>query len=115
MELSSNENTSGAKFLRADLHIHSYGTNGSNDVTDENMTVFNIIDTALNEKLNIISITDHNSIGNVKVALEYSINKEILVIPGVELSTIQGHILFYFSDLDKLDRFFGKLNFSLIG
>jgi len=112
MEHSSSENTSGAIFLRADLHIHSYGFNASYDVADENMTVSNIIDTAINEKLNIISITDHNSIGNVMSALEYSINKEILVVPGVELSTIQGHILFYFSDYDKLDRFFGKLNFS---
>jgi len=30
--------TTGVKFLRADLHIHSYGKFGSYDVTDHTMT-----------------------------------------------------------------------------
>ena len=77
----------GAKFYRANLHIHSYGTYATYDVTDTDMTVEKIIDEAIKENISIISITDHNEIGNIPNALEYGKDKNILVIPGVELST----------------------------
>ncbi|WP_027086817.1 TrlF family AAA-like ATPase [Cohnella panacarvi] len=104
--------SSGAEFKRADLHIHSFGDTGSYDVKDSNMTPENIIDTAISENLKVISVTDHNSIGNVKRALDYSKDKDILVIPGVELSTPQGHLLVYLPTFEKLTNFFGKLNIS---
>lgn len=102
----------GAKFYRADLHIHSYGEVGSYDVKDTNMTPSNIIDKAIEENLSIISITDHNSIGNLKEAVEYSEGKNIYLIPGVELSTSQGHLLVYFPDLISVSAFIGKLDIS---
>jgi len=40
----------GAKFLRADLHIHSYGEFGSFDVADTTMTPMAIVDTAIEKK-----------------------------------------------------------------
>src|SRR3989344_6745230 len=46
----------GAKFRRCDLHIHSFG--GSYEVTDSSMTPQNIIDLAIENKLEIIAITD---------------------------------------------------------
>lgn len=50
-------NNSGASFVRADLHIHSYGfDNGSFDVKDAQMTPQNIVDTAIKSGLKIISI-----------------------------------------------------------
>ncbi len=62
----------GADFVRADLHIHSYGTDdGSFDVKDEQMTPENIVDTAIQYNLSIISITDYNEINNSKLATEY--------------------------------------------
>ncbi|RCW20769.1 TrlF family AAA-like ATPase [Marinilabilia salmonicolor] len=109
-EINKIEN--GAKFFRADLHIHSYGEVGSYDVTDTGMTPTNIIDKAIEEKLSIISITDHNSIGNLKEAIEYSEGKDIYLIPGVELSTSQGHLLVYFPDLSSISAFMGKLDIS---
>jgi predicted metal-dependent phosphoesterase TrpH len=54
----------GAKFVRADLHIHSYGEYGSFDVNDTSMTPEAIVDTAIEKGLSIISITDHNKIRN---------------------------------------------------
>ena len=102
----------GSKFVRADLHIHSYGRRGSYDVTDESMTPKAIVDTAINSGLNIISITDHNCIGNIEEAIEYASGKEILVIPGIEISTIQGHLLIYSSSITNLESFVGKLNIS---
>src|SRR5262245_38924858 len=86
----------GAHFLRADLHIHSFGPNGSYDVKDSTMTPAAIVDLAINENLQVIAITDHNVIGNVRAALAHSERKDILVIPGVELSTPNGHLLLYF-------------------
>lgn len=103
---------SGANFHRVDLHIHSYGSQASYDVTDNQMTVQNIIDTTLDEGISIISITDHNEIGNVLEAIKYSEGKKILVIPGIELSTSQGHLLVYFNTYDQLRSFYGELSIS---
>lgn len=102
----------GAKFYRADLHIHSYGEGGSYDVKDVEMTPKNIIDKAIEENLSIISITDHNSIGNLKAATSYAKEKNVFLLPGVELSTSQGHLLAYFPDFDSINSFIGKLDIS---
>jgi ABC-type lipoprotein export system ATPase subunit/histidinol phosphatase-like PHP family hydrolase len=107
------EINSGSKFVRADLHIHSYGEDtGSFDVKDEQMTPINIVDTAIEFGLKIISITDHNEILNCKIALDYAVNKDILVIPGIEVSTTQGHLLVYFESFKSLRLFHGKLSIS---
>lgn len=104
--------SNGANFHRADLHIHSYGDGGSYDVNDPTMSPQNIVDTAIAERLDVIAVTDHNQIGNVRSAIQHAKGKSLLVIPGVELSTPQGHLLVYCETLDKLERFFGKLNIS---
>ncbi|MET3122308.1 PHP family Zn ribbon phosphoesterase [Oxalobacteraceae bacterium GrIS 2.11] len=106
------EQSNGAQFCRADLHIHSFGELGSYDVTDTSMTPENIVDTAISENLQVVAITDHNQIGNVRRALKHAENKSILVVPGVELSTAQGHFLVYCPSIDALERFYGKLSIS---
>ncbi|MCP3999152.1 MAG: PHP domain-containing protein [bacterium] len=87
----------GARFYSGDLHIHSYG--GSADVTDNSMTVEAIIDEAMIEGISLIAITDHNNDLNVLPALDYAAQYagEILVIPGLEVTTAHGHLLLYFS------------------
>ena len=55
----------------------------------------------IKEIISIISITDHNEIGNIPAALIYAANKSILVIPGVELSTSQGYFIMYFESFLK--------------
>ena len=102
----------GAKFLRADLHIHSYGEFGSYDVNDTSMTPMAIVDTAIEKNLSIISITDHNEIQNSHTAIEYAKGKNILVLPGVEISTTQGHLLVYFETFKNLRDFFGNLTIN---
>lgn len=102
----------GAKFLRADLHIHSYGEYGSYDVTDISMTPQAIVDTAIEKGLGIISITDHNEINNSNIALKYAKGKNILVIAGIEVSTTQGHLLLYFPSFSDLRTFYGKLTIT---
>lgn len=103
---------SGAHFLRADLHIHSYGYGGSYDVDDHLMNPQNIVDTAINKGLSVISITDHNEVENSCSSVQYAEGKDILVIPGVELSTPQGHLLLYFKTPQNLRAFIGQITIS---
>ena len=103
----------GALFYKADLHIHSYGEGvGSYDVEDTINTPSAIVDTAILKGLKVISITDHNEILNSIAAVQYAADKEILVIPGIEVSTTQGHLLLYFETIDNLRKFYGKLSIN---
>jgi ABC-type lipoprotein export system ATPase subunit/histidinol phosphatase-like PHP family hydrolase len=88
------------------------GHTGSFDVNDQEMTPQRIVDVAISSNLKIISITDHNEILNCNTALDYAINKDILVIPGIEVSTTQGHLLVYFETFKDLRSFYGKLTIS---
>ena len=99
--------SSGAKFFRADLHIHSFGA--SHDVTDSTALPAAIVETAKHEGLSIVSITDHNEIANVGAAIKAGQANDVLVIPGVELSTPEGHLLCYAPSPDALERFFNRL------
>ncbi len=100
----------GARFFRADLHIHSFGA--SHDVKDASMTADGIVETAACEHLSVIAITDHNEINNVERAIKVSQGGPALVIPGIELSTPQGHLLCYLSTLDGLQRLHGQLDIT---
>lgn len=100
----------GAQFFRGDLHIHSYGA--SHDVTDETATPAAIVDVAVADGLSIMAITDHNEISNVRPAVDAGQANGILVIPGVELSTPEGHLLCYAPTPDALERFFNRLQIA---
>lgn len=104
--------SSGAHFLKADLHIHSYGDGGSYDVDDYQMNPQNVVDTAIGKGLSVISITDHNEVTNSCIAVQYAQEKNILVIPGVELSTTQGHLLLYFDTPQNLCSFISQVTIS---
>lgn len=98
----------GARFFRADLHIHSFGA--SHDVRDSGMSGAAIVATAAQEHLSIISITDHNEIDSVEAALHAAAGLGVFVVPGIELSTPQGHLLCYLPTLQALRRFHGQLS-----
>jgi hypothetical protein len=98
----------GARFFRADMHVHSYG--GSHDVSDATMTPESIVETALQQGLGVLAVTDHNEITNVAATIATAKGKPLLVVPGVELSTPQGHLLAYLPTLDALQQFHGRLD-----
>lgn len=81
----------GVNFVRGDLHIHS--VLGSHDVTDPAATPANIVQTAIDNGLSVIAIANHNEISAVAAAIDAALGKPALVVPAVELSTMQGHIL----------------------
>jgi PHP family Zn ribbon phosphoesterase len=106
----------GARFHNVDLHIHSYGA--SHDVKDTTMTPEAIVDSAVRQGLSIIAITDHNSNKNVEQAIAHAHKHyagQILVLPGVEVTTAHGHLLVYFAPDRTADlaKFLSRLD--LIG
>lgn len=64
---------------KIDLHMHSCFSD------DGEFTPEEIIDRAIKNNVEIISISDHNSVRAVDRALSYSKNKNIKVIPGIEI------------------------------
>jgi len=100
----------GAHFYRGDLHIHSY--QASHDVNDIEMSPEAIVATAVRENLALIAVADHNEISNVQATLVAGLEAGVLVIPAVELSTPEGHLLCYFPTLQALQQFHGRLNLA---
>lgn len=106
----------GARFHCVDLHIHSFGA--SHDVKDSTMTPEAIVDSAVRQGLSVIAITDHNSDANVQRAIDRAqenYESQILVVPGVEVTTAHGHLLAYFAPDRTADlaKFLSRLD--LIG
>jgi predicted metal-dependent phosphoesterase TrpH len=74
----------------ADLHIHtSYSWDGTS-------TISAILQYAKDRKLDIVAITDHDTIAGHAEAFELAAIYNIQIIPGVEISTADGHLLAYF-------------------
>lgn len=80
-----------------DLHIHS----ALSPCGDKDMTPNNIINMSLLKGLEIISVTDHNSAKNLPAIFEIAKNKEIIIVPGIEVNSKEEvHLLCYFPTLE---------------
>lgn len=85
-----------------DLHIHS----ALSPCSDNDMSPNNIVNMSLLKGLDIIAITDHNSAKNVEVTINIAKKSKLLVIPGIEVETLEGiHLLCYFRNLSLLKQF----------
>lgn len=71
--------------LTCDLHVHT------NHSKDGESSIEEIIRAAEAAGLDAIAITDHDSVEGAKIALMCETN--VLVIPGIEVTTKQGHLL----------------------
>lgn len=65
--------------MYVDLHMHTNHSDGKLDVKET-------VNIAYNKNIGMISITDHDSIGGLKEAIEYSKSLHIKCISGIELS-----------------------------
>lgn len=78
---------------KADLHIHSTYS------FDASSTVSAVLEWAANETdLDVIAITDHDEFGGALEARDRGAEFGIEVIPGLEISTADGHLLALFID-----------------
>lgn len=88
--------------LSYDLHIHSC----LSPCGDEDMTPTNIVNMSKILDLNIIAVTDHNSCKNCPAVIDYAQKNNILVIPGIELCTMEEvHVLCFFASLEDAMAF----------
>lgn len=78
-----------------DLHIHSTASDGAIDPAE-------IVEAALGARLDVIALTDHDTVRGVPPALDAARGRSIEVVPALEVSTTLGdtelHILGYFVD-----------------
>jgi predicted metal-dependent phosphoesterase TrpH len=63
-----------------DLHTHSYFSDGTDSPQE-------ILDKAVEAGLSAVALTDHNTVAGLPEFLESAKGKDILAIPGVEIST----------------------------
>ena len=73
--------------LKMDSHIHSRYSSDSLAKIDD------IIKTAQNRNIDIIAISDHNTVDGTEEVIKKTQKTDILAIPSIEISTISGHIL----------------------
>lgn len=73
--------------LKMDSHIHSEYSSDSNSKIDY------ILEYARRENIDIIAISDHNTIDGTSEVLRKTKDTDILAIPSIEISSIEGHIL----------------------
>ena len=72
--------------LKGDLHVHSFFSR------DSTITTKDIIKAKISKKLDFVAITDHDEYrGGIK--FKKALRRVIEVIPGIEISTREGHIL----------------------
>ena len=75
------------RMLKMDSHIHSEYSPDSHAKIDA------ILKVAKNRNLDIIAISDHNTVDGTSEVLSKTRNTDILAIPSIEISSSHGHIL----------------------
>jgi predicted metal-dependent phosphoesterase TrpH len=72
----------------ADTHIHTLYSDGHDSPAE-------VCDYALRAGLDVIAITDHDTLAGARIAAEYArqLDGRLQVVMGEEVSTIQGHVL----------------------
>lgn len=80
-----------------DSHIHSeYSPDSKSKLKD-------IFKVAKSRNIDIIAISDHNTVDGSKEARRLTKKDDLLVIPSIEISSIEGHILGFGCE-EKIDR-----------
>lgn len=85
----------GSEWRKWDLHIHSNASDGNGNVSQ-------IVDKAIEKGISVIALTDHHTVKNIDAIKDYSKDKNITVISGIEFRTEYGeksvHIIGLFPD-----------------
>lgn len=86
---------------RADLHVHTVVS----PCADVEMIPPLIVAEALDCGIDIIAITDHNSVANIEAVQKAALNTPLIVIPGMEVQTAEDvHIVCLFPNLEQAKK-----------
>ena len=89
--------------MRGDMHMHSTYSDGS-------FTVVELMEMIKACKLDIVALTDHDTIDGVEEMIALGKKNNVIVIPGLELSTKENdesiHVLGYFKSVDSISQDF---------
>jgi predicted metal-dependent phosphoesterase TrpH len=101
----------GADFVRADLHVHTFPDGEPDPAPD----VEAYVTAALASGVRVLGITDHNTSRFAGVAIKAAEGTGLLVVPGVEVSTHDGHLLALFApdELTELEAFVNPTHLKL--
>lgn len=88
-----NPASTGAKFYKTDLHTH---TPGSKDYANKAASPDDIVRAAEKGGIEILGITDHNTAEWITLVSNAATGSSVSVIPGVEITTPEAHILALF-------------------
>ncbi|HYB79308.1 MAG TPA: CehA/McbA family metallohydrolase [Thermoplasmata archaeon] len=76
--------------IRLDLHVHSHHS------PDSSLSIEAIVTHLAAHGLNGIALTDHNTVaGHAELASWQAKLPDAVLLPGVEVSTLEGHLLVY--------------------
>ncbi|MDP7243751.1 MAG: PHP domain-containing protein, partial [Flavobacteriales bacterium] len=90
---------------KIDLHCHTNASDGESSAEE-------LVDFAIKKGIKAIAITDHDSLGSLKKVIEYSKDRGIEIIPGIEISCDDP--LFNQDKIDIIGIFVDYNNKSLI-
>jgi len=106
----------GARFYKCALQVnpHHYGKTyrGEQSAGDATGYAQAIVDTADRLGIEVLAITDHNSVSAVQAFRSAASNRRVHIFPGFELSSLEGvHVLCIYppnSVLQQLERYLGE-------
>lgn len=101
----------GARFVRADLHVHTYPDTEADPAPD----LAAYVHAALAAEIGVLAITDHNRVSFAREAIKAANDKPLLLLPGIEISTHDGHLLGLFAprDIAALEAFAAPTHLGL--
>ena len=89
-----------------DLHIHT----ALSPCAGDDMTPNDIVGMALLNGLDLIAVTDHNSFSNAESVIRAAQGKELIVLPGIEVSTAEEvHVICLFCNMESAKSFEAEL------
>jgi predicted metal-dependent phosphoesterase TrpH len=86
------------RLYRADLHIHTC----LSPCGDWDMTPRSVAEISREKKLDIIAVTDHNTVENAMATMERGAELGLTVLPGMEICSMEeAHVVALFDDIDS--------------
>lgn len=83
----------GSGFVRADLHVHTHKDTEVDPAPD----LARYVAAAVSARIDVLAVTDHNHARFVRAAIAAAQSTTLTVLPGIEISTHDGHLLALFA------------------